>query len=119
MSDFIDLPTAKTHLRVINTAEDTLIGLLIDAAEDNVSMLLDRPLDGSDLTVVETTTDPITLIVTANTPLVLKPSLEAAALLILGDLYENREAQAVGTKMQLTSNPTVERLINPYRKMGV
>jgi hypothetical protein len=119
MSDLIDLPTAKTHLRVINTAEDDFIELLIDAAVDNLRMLLDRPLDGSDLIVIETEIDSGTLLVVPKMPLVLMPSLKAAALLILGDLYENREAQAAGTKYQLTTNPTVDRLIRPYRKMGV
>lgn len=41
------------------------------------------------------------------------PSLKAAILLVLGDLYANREAQVAG--MTINENPTVERLLNPYR----
>lgn len=113
MSDLITLDLAKEHLRVINTDEDNLIKLFIDAALDNVSEMIDRPIDGTDpKPVVFDDADPPNV-------LALKPSLHAAALLIIGDFYENREAQSVGTKMELTPNPTVDRLIAPYRKLGV
>jgi uncharacterized phiE125 gp8 family phage protein len=38
--------------------------------------------------------------------------LKAAILLIVGDLYANREAK---TDMALVNNPTVDRLLFPYR----
>lgn len=45
--------------------------------------------------------------------------VRAAILLQVGDLYENREAGTVGSRMQYYVNPTYERLLNPYRAMGV
>lgn len=113
MSDsiFIPLVEAKKHLQVIHTDEDVLIGSLINAAVDHVSMWIDRPLDGTDsIPVVLDSADPPT--VTG-----LKPSLYAAALLILGDLYANREANL--TEVRFFVNPTLERLMWPYRRMGV
>lgn len=41
--------------------------------------------------------------------------LKAAILLVLGDLYANREAQAPGASMQLSVNPAVESILAPYR----
>lgn len=40
-------------------------------------------------------------------------SIRAALLLLLGDLYGNREAQTA--QIVLNSNPTLDRLLNPYR----
>jgi uncharacterized phiE125 gp8 family phage protein len=40
-------------------------------------------------------------------------SLKAALLLLLGDLYGNREAQTV--QVTLNANPTVNRLLAPFR----
>lgn len=45
----------------------------------------------------------------ANVP----SDLKAAILLIVGDLYENREAAILGTIHEI--NPTVEHLVSPYR----
>jgi uncharacterized phiE125 gp8 family phage protein len=45
------------------------------------------------------------------------PSMVAAILLVLGDLYENREAQ--GRENTYQPNPTVSRLLNPYRMTWV
>lgn len=81
---------AKMHLKVDNTDEDDLIDIFIEAAEDFIEVYLDR----------ETVPD--------------KAAIKAAALLIIGDLYENRGAQIVGT---ITSeNPAVMRLLQPYRR---
>jgi hypothetical protein len=40
--------------------------------------------------------------------------IKSAALLMVADLYENREAQ---TERQRYRNTTYERLLNPYRMM--
>jgi hypothetical protein len=40
--------------------------------------------------------------------------IKSAALLMVADLYENREAQ---TERQRYRNTTYERLLNPYREM--
>lgn len=41
--------------------------------------------------------------------------IKSAALLLVGDLYANREAQS---DTPLHTNRTFERLLNPYRSMG-
>lgn len=46
--------------------------------------------------------------------IVVNDTMKAAALLLVGDLYENREAQ---TDRPLQRNLTFERLLNPFRGM--
>lgn len=43
------------------------------------------------------------------------PSLKAALLLVIGDLYQNREARALVNGARYEANPTVKALMNPYR----
>lgn len=84
----ISLSEAKSHLKVDNTDEDTLIQVYVDAAIGYISNFLndeDYPY---------------------------APSVKAAALLIVGDLYENREG---GTEKEIKSNPAVMNLLYPYR----
>ena len=114
MNNLISLEEAKKHLRVLHNHEDPLIQSFIDAAVDNVAMYIDRDLDGYDLMPFET--ELVNSVPTLTVPPRLKPSLYAAALLICGDLYKNRESQ---TTNELKLNPTLERLMEPYRKMGV
>lgn len=101
----ITLDQAKEHLRVDLSVsdEDALIEMLIKAALRAVRDYIDRPL-----------TDAICR--DLDDELELAPTLWYAALLILGDLYENREAQQSQT---LSINMTCQNLMNPYRKMGV
>ena len=96
----ISLALAKKHLRILNNQEDDLISLLINAALPAIAGYLDREL-----------TDPKCLINGS-----LAAPLVAAGLLIIGDLYANREAQQ---NQALVINPTCQNLMNPYRKMGV
>lgn len=99
MSDYIELPEVKIHLRVLHARDDSYIKLLTKAAFENIENFIDRPL-------VELKDD------MGEIP----SSLKAAALLIVGDLYSNR-SNVVGTIVAV--NPTTERLMLPYRKMGV
>lgn len=87
------LEAVKVHLRVDHNDEDVLIQSYIDAAENHVNNWCNR-------------NDPF-----SEFP----PAIHAAVLLIVGDLYENREAQSYGK--ELYPNRTVELLIQPYRKM--
>lgn len=48
------------------------------------------------------------------TPGAIPPTLLAALMLILGDLYANREGAIVGTSVAI--NPTVEALLDPWRR---
>lgn len=79
---------AKLHLRVDQTVDDSLIDLYIKAAEEYIGRFLN----------------------TANFQN--SSSIKAAALLIVGDLYENREG--AGEKV-IVENPAVMRLLYPYR----
>ena len=100
MSDYIELPEVKIHLRVLHARDDSYIELLTKAAFESVENFIDRPL-------VELKND------VGEIP----SSLKAAALLMVDDLYSNRSDVVVGTIVAV--NPTTERLMLPYRKMGV
>lgn len=99
MSDYITLDLAKSHLRVLHARDDSYIELLIKAALKAVTNFIDKGFseiqqpDGS-----------------------LPEDLVFAALLIIGDMYQNRAAQ---TDAVLYVNIACERLMFPYRKMGV
>lgn len=118
MSDLITLSLARTQCELTesDTHYDELIELFIDAALDNVAMWIDKPLDGTGLE--GTSGDPVIVDDTVDPPtLKLKPALISAALLIIGDLFANRESSI--TDIRVSINPTLERLMWPYRRMGV
>lgn len=86
----ITLDEAKDHLRVTDCHEDDLITIYIGAAQDYIGKFLnDEDFPNAF-------------------------SIKAAALLIVGDLYQNREASITGTIV--SDNPTVQRLLYPYRQ---
>lgn len=87
----LTLPEVKLHCRIDHYDEDSLLIAMIDAAAASVGDYLNapEPLDN-----------------TAPAP------VKAAALLLVGDLYSNREALV---ERPLSKNPTFERLLNPYR----
>ncbi|WP_276808959.1 head-tail connector protein [Castellaniella defragrans] len=88
------LQQAKDHLRVDDDSEDALILSMIDAATA-------AALDYLNL---EAMPDPV------------PAPIDAAILLQVGDLYENRERQG---DREYFPNETYERLLAPYRVMGV
>lgn len=78
--------------------DESLLELYKDAAEGYVAQYLNRPVpwtddDGNEVAV--------------------PAQVKAAALLVAGDLYVNREARFVGTIQ--TDNPAVKALLDPYR----
>lgn len=99
MSDFIDQSLVKTHLRVVHARDDKYIELLTKAALKAVQNFIDR-----DLQDVLQDDDS------------LPEDLIFAALLIVGDMYTNRAAQS---EANLYVNIACERLMWPYRRMGV
>jgi len=103
----VELALVKKHLRVFHDDEDAEIALYLAAAESMVVETLDRPVlptgtilpidgeDGYDVTTI-----------------VVNPAIQAAILLVTGDLYEHREA---ATDLKIEDLPTVRRLIAPWR----
>ncbi|MFZ1364664.1 MAG: head-tail connector protein [Brachymonas denitrificans] len=88
-----DLFAVKDHLRIESSDEDTLLQSYLDAATASVADYLGQPLP-----------DPV------------PAPVEAAILLRVGDLYENREGQ---TDRPLHGNKTFERLLQHYRVMSL
>lgn len=89
----VSLSEAKEHLRVDQSYEDTIIQLYIDAADEYISNYL------NDAGYPKTN------------------AIKAAALLIIGGLYENREQYGDAEFKEI---PAVYGLLFPYRKrMGV
>lgn len=89
----LTLEEIKAHLRVLHSEEDTLIQRMADAATALVAVYL-----GDDL------------------PTPTPAPVEAAILLLVADLYENRERQ---TDKPLSENSTYALLLNPYRSMSL
>ena len=90
MAALLTLEEAKLHCRIDHDDEDALLGALIATATAAVA-------DYMNVTSVDST---------AAAP------VKSAALLLVGDLYANREAQG---DRQFYKNPTFENLLNPYR----
>jgi uncharacterized phage protein (predicted DNA packaging) len=86
----VSLDEAKSHLRVTDASEDALITLYVDAAEAHV---------------IDVTGE-------FSGNLATSAAAKAAVLLLVGDFYENREAQ---TDKPLSENAAVERLLWPLR----
>ena len=126
----VSLADAKAHLRVIHAGDDAIIAALITAARAAVESETGRalaeasyswePENGREsefpLRPVDITSADGVVPVTFNTKPGEVPSpLKAAILLLVADLYENTEASTKG----LTENPTLARLIFPYRNLRV
>lgn len=92
----VTLQEAKDHLRVLGDDEDALIQALIEAAEGHIAVFL-----GDDL------------------PQPYPAPVRAAVLLMVGDLFEHRERQAVTGVGGFQENPTFRLLLNPYRSSEV
>lgn len=91
MAALLTLDEAKLHCRIDHDDEDSLLSSMIAAAAASVGDFINAPEALDD---------------TAPAP------VKAAALLLVGDLYANREALV---ERPLSKNPTFERLLNPYR----
>jgi len=89
----VDLAMAKKHLNVFHDDDDTLIGAYLGAAAAWTLKYCNRESVPADATF----------------------QFDAAALLMLGDLYEHREISVDG----YSENPAARRLIDPFRLMRV
>ncbi|MEM9965004.1 MAG: head-tail connector protein [Asticcacaulis sp.] len=90
----LDLDMAKNHLRVQTDADDALIEAYADAAVLSCLKACNKTL----------------------VPVGAEPVFRAAALMLLGDLYANREAVVAGQTFSLS--PTIDRLLHHYRVYG-
>lgn len=95
MAALLTLAEAKLHCRIDHSDEDALITALIATATAATGDYLNAATALDD---------------TASAP------VKAAALLLVADLYENREAQS---DRQLYRNDTYHRLLAPYRVMSL
>lgn len=101
----VTLRQAKRHLRVHHDDDDDTISLYLGAAIASVQEYVDRivyavggiPPSDDDGTAIEVT-----------------PAITAAILLLLGDLYENREADSQDTSSAMLPR-AVRALLAPYR----
>lgn len=100
----VSLIEAKKHLRVEIHDDDEYIALLIDAAEQWAAEFLNRPL--SDLLLSGGVSPP-------SLDGELQPAVKMGVLVIVGDLYENREQIVTGASV--ASNSLWERILYPYR----
>lgn len=101
MSELVSLSLVKEQLKIDQSNEDSILAVYIDAAEAEICNYINQPIPG----------------ISDSPPTAAPAPLVSAALLIVGDLYENREG-AVVTKTGTGSfleNPAVIRLIQPYR----
>ena len=104
----VSLSEIKTHLRIDHSDSDSDLLLYILAAESDVANYLNRSLgswgpEGSPV---------------GGSPSAAVPEpVRHAVKMIVGDLYENREA---GGEATMHINPTCQRLLFPYRiELGV
>ena len=88
----LTLENAKLHLRVDHDDEDVLIEALMATATAACADYLNMP--AADLVVA------------------VPAPVKSAALLLVGNLYENRESMG---DRPYSKNPTFEALLNPYR----
>lgn len=103
------LAEIKTQLRleVEDNSEDLFLTGLSAAALESVELSINRKLYETSSALAADPNAPVgAMVITAG--------LKAAALMILSDLYNNREASAF-TKIE--ENPAVTRLLKPHRRM--
>ena len=91
----VSLAETKEHLRIrsADTTQDVVLAIYMDAADDWIANFLNQ------------------------CPFQQTSAIKAAALLIIGDLFENREG---GSEKEIKENPAVCNLLYPYRiNMGM
>lgn len=100
---WLDLAEVKVHLRIDHDLEDAYLAQLIDAAEDYISRYLNRS--------VPWTEDPDSDSSSESSSEIVPASVRHAGLMIVADLYQNREAQGAA----IHPNPAVLSMLSLYR----
>jgi hypothetical protein len=112
-TELVTLEEAKAHLRVVHDSEDADITLKLRAAEEMAVHFLDRAVFPSQAALEAA--------VAANPdlpdPMVCTFMVRAGILILLGDLYENREEVITG--LAAARLPTGARAcLLPMRRIG-
>lgn len=112
-TELVTLEEAKDHLRVTHDFEDADITLKLRAAEEIAVEYLDRAVypsqEALDAALATETAGP--------DPMVCTDMVRAGILLLLGDLYANREETVTGSIA--TQLPTGARAcLRPLRRLG-
>lgn len=100
----VSLEVVKRHLRVLHDDDDAQIELYAAAAESIVVEYVDRSVLAVGVTLP--TDDALAMNIT--------PAISAAILLLVGDLYENREADPDATGNAVLPK-AVRALLAPWR----
>lgn len=107
----LDLELVKAHLRVDDSDSDVLIAAYQAAAESSVAQYLDRDIYASGDSPVPTDEFAIEL----------QPAMIAAILLLIGDMYADRETEDSDFQRRATPGQDavfprqVRALLAPYR----
>ena len=129
-SEPIPVDQARSHLRLGHQHQDALIQTLISAAREAVELETGRALAAasyawtpeSDCASAQfvpirpatiTSADGVIPVEFTTVPGAAPPSIVAAMLLIISDLYEHPDATIVGQSVEI--NPAVSRLLYPHR----
>lgn len=100
MASSVTITEVKAHLRITSNVEDALLQLYMDAANDRIENYINRPIPDN-----------------TDSPPTAPAAIKAAALLIISDMYENREG--AGEK-EIKENPALKSLLYPYRvELGI
>lgn len=100
----VTLIEAKAQLRVTDTSEDAVITKAMAAADLRIAKYLNVG------TVDKIPTN-------GDSPATYPEDIQCAALLIIGDLFENREGQLESAgRGSIVENPTLTSLLYPYRQ---
>lgn len=106
----ISIDTAKQHLRVDGSDEDGLIQLYVEAATQAACDYLGRKVYADqDALDADPDADPDA----GEHAMVITPSIRAAVLLILGDLYANRERHTSSITSVVLDR--AQALLRPHR----
>lgn len=104
----LDLATAKLHLRADGDAEDAVIALYLQAAQEHASAYLNRSIYSNSMQ------RDAALLSGDLTGIVATSAIDAAVLLICGKLYANREDVVVGASVAELPGGAMS-LLHPYR----
>ena len=109
----LDLATVKLHLRADSDAEDAVIALYLQAAQEHAALYLNRNIYSNSIQ------RDAALLAGDLTGIVSTGAIDAAVLLICGTLYANREQEVTGT-ISTELKVGAQMLLQPFRKgLGV